>query len=423
MSQKRWWLASLSLILMIMVLMGAIVLATALSPKDPFSGPNGATPTGNAFTTPTLPAALDSTWMRAPSGVLGVPIPVPSAPGMLYACGSPQGGATQLFGASHDGGMTWSAPVAVAPGFDCQLSVDSGNGQRLAALIQTCDPAACTQPEQHPSKLFRSTDGGAAWQEQSLPASSAGWQFALPMAWSSGNLFVTAAPLNAISTATPAPAATLTSGATVVPVIRHILAVSSNGGAFTWADQSNSLPVQADETVHDLFGANGSLLLVTQQGDQMGISIDNFAERVLRSLDGGRTWNVFRYQDNSTEVRFVRIGQDGKTILGIEQGQRIVASADNGLTWKTSPLFVPGTLGDFDQTPDGTLFATFIADATQVQYSLTVVSGGAWNILSPHGPPVIGAFTTDPAGHPLFAWGSYLASPGHTILLVFHLAG
>lgn len=341
---------------------------------------------------------------------------------LAYACGPdsslPHG--INLY-SSADGGNTWhqlSFHIAGLPndgvhgffGISCMLSVDPADAKDVALLIgyQACGQGLA-------SAVYRSRDGGATWQQMTLPAwdsSGEQAQAAYEFAWVGSTLYVAALqpcgmPLNRV-------------------------AVSTNGDAFRWVN---------DDALFTGAPSDATLGPFTPVAPDLYVRLDSRASCpptcsvYKRSGDGGRTWTPFTatWQGQQLDVldgfdvggvdslyaQYYPDNQDPCTIT-----RTYYRSTDEGATWATLPPLYEGMfIQQAFAAPDGTLYA----NASSICPGSSVLRGvyrhGAGDVgwaqiaSMPGGSPI--TLSWDEAGHPTGLWATP-SSPRQAPILVYH---
>jgi hypothetical protein len=362
---------------------GATAIPTSFAPTD--------TPNPKSFTPTPLPAPG---WHNAgPSFAESIAF-TPSDAQTAYACGANAGGTsanahgvpnsspepTMTLAVSHDGGATWQNVFAPFTGVHCSLSVSPTNANDVVIsddeIGSGCSPCGGIA-------VYLSTDGGAHVTQLVLPPEAPN---VIPpigaITWVGTHLYATVAP----------------SGSEMPP---HQLAVSNNGGAFQWVNESG-LPK-----------ANGKApLLSTIVGDGPALAaIANYANcaactEIVLSMNGV-TWQSIPFAD----VAYLWAGTDGKTLLAAQAGiSQIDVSKDFGMTFHTvpTPNVIPTPDDDILLAPDGTIYGAFDGLRGFNTGGIFRLSPGStqWALAAayPAARTLLGV-QWDGAGHPLALWG------------------
>ena len=354
--------------------------------------PTHATPTGAATVTPQSTPPNGAGWSNvfSTSG-FGGPILTfaPSNPQSAYICAGFPTNSTSLL-ASSDGGATFRSTGPLPAQGSCYPSVDPTNPRDIAASIQTSSAT---------TDLYRTLDGGASWQRQTLGGLSV-----MTLGWQGSTLWATAAVED--------------SGG---PGLTELW-VSRNGGPMTEVDQNGSVPNGVSLT--DL----GHATLITGHDATVYIefgqtTVQPIGETTIRSTDGGATWAQVKFMDGSQLVHLVTTTPDAKTLIGVydSQNSQVVVSHDDGASWRKLAPAPSGVsaFGPIWATPDGSVLATSsqFGMAQNPDSNLYELAAGAtsWSVaLAIPQTIAIETVSWDANGRPRAAWatGSLNAGSG-----------
>jgi photosystem II stability/assembly factor-like uncharacterized protein len=123
----------------------------------------------------------------------------------------------------------------------------------------------------------------------------------------------------------------------------------STDGGQTWNDISTSLPAGSGYSIAPLVIDPSTYLVGTKQGEAAGI---------FRTTDGGTTWT--RVFDEGVGTTPLVSAVDGK-IYFIPEGGGLISSSDDGVTWEqisSSAQLSPGTWPVLMELPDGRFAST-----------------------------------------------------------------
>lgn len=409
-SRAQWWrramLAALASVIVAVLVAAGTRMGTSPTPRDisppalipltPPPYPTAAPPTATPLPLlPPLVAAAGWAASSTPSFAHAVAF-APSDPARAYACGAPPATSALappgiIVALSVNAGGVWAQRPTPASGKYCALSVDPLNPQDVALLVNTCN-ACLPRPA---NTLWRSRDGGQTWAQTVLPAgnpNSDPTQFGDTLAWAGANLF-----------ATP--------GANLVPT--HPLAVSRNGGAFQWVNETSLFAGIADPQ------QSVSLLTPVGVGATLYITLTFTTAKpqvtIARSSDGGQTWTRSLSSlapTFSVPIALTGGGTDGRTLVGtpyLSSDSNTYRSLDGGRTWAAFPRLGDGTvLSLLTQAPDGIWYGLATNTARPGIYRLA--SAAAWTYLAP--PPYVAEVTPliaaqpDATGRAIRLWAS-----------------
>ncbi len=284
---------------------------------------------------PPLPPAGTGWENAGPAGAFGFAQSV-SDPLTAYTCDIFHAGIQPalvpvVLGVSHDAGVHWNTLATPAQGESCQLSVNPTDGRDVFLFAQGCSDCSDTPY----TRLYRTRDGGASWTAWTLPSRA---DIMLdPFGryidhWVGDTFFLFARSLNA-------------------QAWRYI-AVSRQGGAFTWADTGYlaNAPSNANISASYTFGSSLFLRLGSA-------SVCDPCQHLWRTDDEGRSWHVVDLPNGGNTPFLIGETTDGTTLLGHSgegEGpgkQRLWQSQDGGQTWQALPPFPAGTT--FDSPIDG----------------------------------------------------------------------
>jgi uncharacterized protein (TIGR03437 family) len=328
-----------------------------------------------------------NTWTpidNLPFGVLQQLMADPTAPQTLYAAASDTG----VF-KSTDGGNTWTA-------------IDSGLANPTAAVLALNPSNTAILYAGSGSQVYRSVNGGANWSlADSLTSNSVVSQIAVDPLQPSNVYAITA------NTGIPSP-------------------VKSTDGGVTW----NALPQPASAGIASLLVDPGSEGTVWADTSVTGVCCFGFASWVLRSTDGGATWQTLENISPQAPGLFADPTTKPATIY-----DGIFARSNNaGSTWTILPS-PPGVTQPTAMAIDprtGTIYAAGYPDGgTPTSFDVSTNQGQSWTQLNvPSQVPAINGIT--PTQTALYASNDYiqgsafvlkLSPDGSTILYSTYLRG
>lgn len=318
-------------------------------------------PTG----TDVLPSPISPTDVTTPSGSV---IPNPQLISIHFLDESHGWGMTsQYVLRTEDGGATWYN--VTPPGMtDFVYAAESYFFDTTHGWVAIPDPTDLMVPGQ----LFRTSDGGATWEETSFEAGMGGRFSFVDLS----NGFYMADLGAGAGSNWVAIYATSDGGANWAPVFSHEPGASEGAGDLPGSGQKSGM------TFHD-----------TTHGWVTGsIPMENYIY-LYATTDGGHTWNL-QPADVTTDLGTVFagtyppvfFGDDGVmpvTLVGNVVNLAIYTSADGGATWTPSPAFVAnagrGELVDFVSPADGFVWATG-------RFAVTHDGAQTWETVTPSVP-------------------------------------
>jgi photosystem II stability/assembly factor-like uncharacterized protein len=268
---------------------------------------------------------------------------------------------------TNDGGATWlDVTPSGAPDFgfgSISYFLDASHG--WVAIPNPLDPM-------EPGQLYRTSDGGAAWEESSFPAGMGGrFSFVDP----SNGFYMEDLGAGAGSNWV-AIHATADGGASWEPVFSHEPGAPEGDGDLPGSGQKSGM------TFRDV-----------NQGWVTGnIPMENYIY-LYETTDGGHTWNLQPvevtsdlgtvFADTYPPVFFGEAGIMPVTLVGNVINLAIYTSADGGSTWTASPAFVAnagrGELVDFVSPMDGFVWA-------MGRFAVTHDAAQSWETITPSTP-------------------------------------
>ncbi len=295
-----------------------------------------------------------ASWRRLQTGAYWRSVAVSGDGLSLYAAGEKEA----LF-RSVDGGSEWGAPlgsddvwdrVAVsrdgksvlastgAHKTDLKFSVDGGNTWNVAEGFSQAQTwmglaaadggklfAACGRIDDGDGYVYVSRDGGAHWEQTSLPAER--WRV---VSWAAdGSLLV---------------------------------ALHDMGDAFLSRDRGATWRkmIPADE-IKTWYGA-----AVSRDGSRIYLAA--FGDDLYRSLDGGETWSRMSPGDKAREWTAVSCSEDGKTVVASCLDGPLYVSLDEGSAW--TPM---GAEGDA-----AAMWSSVAVSSDGKKVAASMYSGNVW---------------------------------------------
>jgi hypothetical protein len=176
---------------------------------------------------------------------------------------------------------------------------------------------------------------------------------------------------------------------------------STDGGA-TWADISNGLPTDLGEASFPQVLDERTYLVGTHKGDR-GVAA---SPGVWRTEDGGATWTkVF-----DEGVAGPPLMSTNGNIYWIVDAGGVIASRDQGKSWRPLPGRLPSGGGDFGDARRARIIE--LPDGTWVSMSehYVIVSrdhGASWRGVGPALPIKFSGFTYSEARGAVYAWEAY----------------
>ncbi len=435
-STRAFWLLVTLGVAMVVVIAGTLGLLRVIPDGASPAASGTATSTPPRFTelptyTPTPTTPLPSGWSLGgpqlspppPGAIVDEIAYAPSQPNTLYSCGATDAGVG--FSKSTDGGATWSQPSTILTDVQnsqtnlCVLAVSPTQANDIAVLGAYCRVTGCSGSLNNTWGMARSRDGGATWHDQSPPGTdAASSSFSGLMAWAG---------------------TTLLCGVTD-PNSAHQLAVSVNGGSFTFIGNIN--PPAGTAYAVSYLNALGTDLIagIVYEGVTANQMLAPAAVPFV-SADDGNAWNQLGLPNND---QFEDTTPDGQTLIAYDSvASRLLLTHD--LThWQATPaLPVDSALELSDAfiqaTPDGTVLAYYATSpnfaSSVAQYgALYVLAAGSSKWASPLALTLTGprdswnitpiAVVPDSQGRPATLWG--YASEANNFapqLVVYHFPG
>jgi BNR/Asp-box repeat protein len=320
----------------------------------------------SATTRPDLTIPANNGWTSvAPSSYGDVQFTA-AMPERGYLCGSGSDNKNHIFGVTKDHGQTWSISDSPALYMTCSLQLSLSNPLDLTLTsINEPGDGQSAYVEAH-----YSTDGGKSWKAAPIPPN------------------------------TLVPANLFWSGQYLYLARQYSLEVSMNGGPFTSIPLSGIVPGESDVFLTSAVATADTVYLNVQtKGCQSPCDI------LLASSNGGASWAKIPNSGNVL-LQFVQ----GNTFYGnVLNGQPFVTSVlrstDGGATWQTiafPPL--PGNVNtsSYLVAPDQTIYTSSLAGVAALRNS-------AWSVLpvssSDRDFIQVTAISLDASGHPQKVWG------------------